>query len=97
MRREQRAGPPLPAVIDTEVLVPVTAPVGRCGVCGLEAAAFAGGGVGLCAACYDRETRREMREGGGASTGYERRPGPGDPPAPRSLGRPPAPPRPPGE
>ncbi|MEN6519482.1 MAG: hypothetical protein ABFC38_15135 [Methanospirillum sp.] len=63
VRREQRAGPPLPGVIDPGGLRRVRASVGRCDVCDLEAAAWSGGGVRLCEACYDREARRRVREG----------------------------------
>ncbi len=63
VRREQRAGPPLPGAIDPGGMRRVRASVGRCDVCDLEPAAYAGGGVRLCAACYDRETRRRVREG----------------------------------
>lgn len=58
VRREQRAAPPLPAVIDPGALRRVAASVGRCAFCGLEPAAWAGGGVRLCDACYRREVRR---------------------------------------
>ena len=63
VRREQRAGPPLPGVIDPGGMRKVAASVGRCDVCDLEAAAWSGGGVRLCEACYDREARRRVREG----------------------------------
>lgn len=63
VRRERRAGPPLSAVIDPDGLRRVAASVGRCDVCGLEAAAFSGSGVRLCGPCFDREARRQGRAG----------------------------------
>ncbi|MEN6341750.1 MAG: hypothetical protein ABFC89_04235 [Methanospirillum sp.] len=66
VRREQRAGPPLPNAIDAGALHRVAASVGRCDVCGLEAAAWSGGGVRLCEACYRREVRRSVEAGDGA-------------------------------
>ncbi len=65
VRRERRAAPPLPGVIEPGALQPVTAWIGSCQACGLEPAAFAGGGVRLCGACFDRETRRAGRKGTG--------------------------------
>jgi hypothetical protein len=41
----------------------VTAPVGRCRLCGLEKAAWTGQGVRLCEAWYQRESRRAMEAG----------------------------------
>ena len=41
----------------------VTASVGRCGLCGLERAAWKGQGVWLCEACYQRESRRAVEAG----------------------------------
>ena len=77
VRRERRAGPPLPGVIDLGGMRRVRASVGRCDVCDLEPAAYAGGGVRLCAACYDREARRRVREGAAVpadvqGTGHQR-------------------------
>jgi hypothetical protein len=65
VRREQRAAPPLPAVIDPGGLQKVAASVGRCDVCDPEPAGRSGGGVRLCEACYRRELRRRP---GGATT-----------------------------
>ena len=63
VRREQRAGPPLPNAIDPGGLSRVRASVGRCHVCGLEPAAWSGDGVRLCEACYRRELRRGTARG----------------------------------
>ncbi len=63
VRREQRAGPPLPEVIDPGALRKVKAEIGRCDVCGLDPAAWSGGGVRLCDACYRRELRRRAARG----------------------------------
>ncbi len=63
VRREQRAGPPLPNAIDPAALRRVAASVGRCDVCGLETAEWSGGGVHLCDACYQRESRRAVEAG----------------------------------
>ncbi len=63
VRREQRAGPPLPGAIDPGALRRVAASVGRCDVCDLEAAAWSGGGVRLCDACFRREVRRRIARG----------------------------------
>lgn len=41
----------------------VSAPAGRCGVCGLERAAWSGDGVRLCETCYQRESRRGLEAG----------------------------------
>ena len=63
VRRERRAGPPLPHVIDPGGLERVGASVGPCDVCGLAPAAFAGGGIRLCEACFRRESRRALQDG----------------------------------
>ncbi|MEN6517818.1 MAG: hypothetical protein ABFC38_06450 [Methanospirillum sp.] len=63
VRREQRAGPPLPNAIDPAALGRVAAEVGRCDVCGLEKAAWSGHGVHLCETCYQRESRRAVESG----------------------------------
>ena len=63
VRREQGAVAPLPAVIDPGALRPVGASVGRCSVCDLGPAAWSGGGVRLCEACYRREVRRGVARG----------------------------------
>ncbi len=63
VRREQRAGPPLPNAIDPAALRRVAASVGRCDVCGLERAAWSGQGVRLCETCYQRESRRAVEAG----------------------------------
>ncbi len=67
VRREQRAGPPLPDAIDPAALRRVAASVGRCDVCGLERAAWSGEGLQLCDACYQREVRRGIATGAGLS------------------------------
>jgi hypothetical protein len=47
----------------------VAASVGRCDVCGLERAAWSGGGVRLCEACYWWEVRRGVETGEAAVEG----------------------------
>lgn len=41
----------------------VTAPVGRCGLCGLEKAGWTGQGIRLYETCYQRESRRAVEAG----------------------------------
>ena len=62
-RRLVRDGAALPAVIAPGEMARVTAPLGRCDVCDLEPLAWAGEGVRLCEACYQREARRRVRDG----------------------------------
>ena len=61
--RERAKGGPLAGTVDLSSLEPVTASVGRCTVCVLEPAAWAGTGVQLCEACYEREVRRCIEAG----------------------------------
>lgn len=63
VRREQAAVAPLPRVIAAGSMRRVTASVGRCGLCDLEAAAWSGDGVHLCETCYRRELRRGLEVG----------------------------------
>jgi hypothetical protein len=63
VRREQRAGPPLPNAIDPAALRRVAASIGRCDVCGLDPAAWSGQGVHLCETCFQRESRRAVEAG----------------------------------
>ncbi len=67
VRREQAAVAPLPRVIPAGSMKRVTASVGRCDVCDLEAAAWKGEGVRLCEACYRRELRRAVEAGEGVA------------------------------
>ena len=69
VRREQRAGPPLPNAIDPKALRRVSASVGRCGVCGLEKAVWSGQGVRLCEMCHQRESRRAVEAGAEVAAG----------------------------
>jgi hypothetical protein len=50
-------------IADFSAMKRVTASVGRCGVCGLERAAWSGPGVRLCETCYQRELRRAVEAG----------------------------------
>lgn len=63
VRRAQAALEPLPQVVGPDAMARVTAPTGRCDVCGLERAEWAGEGVRLCEACYQREARRRVQDG----------------------------------
>ncbi|MEN6341657.1 MAG: hypothetical protein ABFC89_03765 [Methanospirillum sp.] len=60
VRRAQAAVEPLPRVIVPGAMERVTASVGRCGLCGLEKAAWKGEGVHLCETCFQRESRRAV-------------------------------------
>lgn len=60
LRVEQLAKQPLPGTIDVSSCTRLTADVGRCSVCSLEKAVWAGPvttGVKLCEHCYEREVR----------------------------------------
>ena len=63
VEREQAKVRPLPAVIEPSTMHRVTAAIGRCDVCGLEAATWKGDAGRLCDACYRREVRRAVEQG----------------------------------
>jgi hypothetical protein len=64
LRAEQEATQPLPGTIDLSGCSRVSTDLGRCSVCGLEKATWAGPantGVRLCEYCYGRELRARSR------------------------------------
>ena len=63
VEREQAKIAPLPGTVDLSTMTRVTASVGRCGLCGLEAAAWSGNAGRLCEVCYQREVRRAVELG----------------------------------
>ncbi len=66
VERERKKVRPLPAVIDPAAMEHVTVSIGRCSLCGLEAAAWKGEAGRLCNACYQEEVRRRIEAGGSA-------------------------------
>ncbi len=61
--REQAKLAPLPGTVDLAAMERITASVGRCTLCGLAPATWAGDGVRLCEACYGREVQRRVEQG----------------------------------
>jgi hypothetical protein len=68
VEREQKKIRPLPTVIDPRSMTRVTASVGQCALCGLEAASWKGEAGRLCDACYQREVRRGLEAGCSVTT-----------------------------
>ncbi len=63
VEREQAKIAPLPGTVDLAAMERITASVGRCTLCGLAPAAWAGNGERLCEACYGREVQRRVEQG----------------------------------
>ena len=61
VRRDRAAAPPLPEVINLDILEQCSGTLGKCSVCNLSSAVYLDRDTGtkLCKACHSREVQRQ--------------------------------------